>query len=73
MFVQLKGTYKSSQHSLNINSDHVSIVFNRQERVILRMIDGMEVTLDPSYKDAIEVTMLLCSEKVIALVETVKE
>lgn len=50
--VQFKGSYKGSQRKLNLNPDHVSIVFMRQDRVILRMHDGLEVPLDDDYKDA---------------------
>jgi hypothetical protein len=49
---KFKGSYQGRQRKLNINPDAVSIVFNRDKRVILRLRDGLEVALDDDYDDA---------------------
>jgi hypothetical protein len=57
--LKLKGSHKGSSRNLNINPDHVTLCFNRQDRVILRLIDGVEIPLDDDYKKASEVRKLI--------------
>jgi hypothetical protein len=64
VFARLKGTHNGSSKNLNINPEHVSLVFNRQDRVILRMIDGVEIPLEVEYKDANEVADFLYAARI---------
>lgn len=52
MFAKLKGSHNGSSKNLNVNPEHVALVFNRQERVVIRMIDGVEIPLEAEYTDA---------------------
>jgi hypothetical protein len=52
VFAKLRGSHQGSTENLHVNPEHVALVFNRQKRVIIRMMDGVEIALEPEYTDA---------------------
>jgi hypothetical protein len=54
MFVTLKASYRGADQELDVNPDHVSLVFTRgpqdDKRVLLRLADGVEIPLEKGAK-----------------------
>ena len=70
MFVKLMGAHKGSQIRelfVNVgdgsNDGHIALIFNRDKRVIIRLIDGVEIALDKDYADAEAVVKLIAEAK----------